>query len=158
MAEEMNPEQFWKLYKKLPQELKDALFAEETGVNISEICQRNNILENFSQIVDLVGEVLLGLLPPEEFPVVLGKTILLEEETVKRITHEINRFIFFPVKESLADLYRLGPSISEKTVEPIAKKIPRPTISEESDIYQESIETDETEEPEKENLYREQIE
>ena len=41
MEEKYTKEQFWKLYETLPQELKDTLFAEETGDDIYNICKRN---------------------------------------------------------------------------------------------------------------------
>jgi len=75
MPKKYTSEQFWQLYKKLPQELKDALFAEETGNNIYEICKRNEIEENLEEIVDYVGQVLLGVLPPEDFQKTLEKEL-----------------------------------------------------------------------------------
>jgi len=38
--ETMPTKHFWELYNKLPQELKDAIFADETGENLIEICNR----------------------------------------------------------------------------------------------------------------------
>ena len=74
MAKEYSKEEFWKLYEKLPQELKDALWAEETGNNIYEICKRHGVEENLGEIVEYVGRALIGVLPPEDF-----------QETRKRI-------------------------------------------------------------------------
>src|SRR3989338_8146600 len=93
-------EQFWKLYEKLPQELKNALSSEETGNYIYDICEKNNILEKLEKIVEYVGRVLTGLLPPEEFQTALEKDLNIKKDAAKEATHEINRFIFFPVKES----------------------------------------------------------
>jgi hypothetical protein len=107
MVEEYTKEQFWKLYEKLPQELKDALFAEETGNNVHDICERNGILEKLDQIVEYVGQVLLGFLPLDEFRKTLEKQLELEPEIAKKVYQEIFRFIFYPVKASLEELYKI---------------------------------------------------
>src|SRR3989344_3816711 len=106
MPNKYTKEQFWKLYEKLPQELKDALWAEETGNNIEDICQRYEIEENIGDIVDLVGQVLVGVLPPEDFQETLEKELKMERDTAKKVTQEINRFIFYPVRTELEKLYQ----------------------------------------------------
>jgi hypothetical protein len=139
MLKEITKEQFWKLYSKLPQDLKDALFAEETGNNIYEICKRNEVEENLGEIVDLVGQVLLGLLPPNEFQETLEKELKLERERAKKISQEIYRFIFYPVKASLEELYKIeiaAPAQPKITPPPGEKPISPPK----KDIYREPIE------------------
>lgn len=89
---------------KLPKELEDTLFSAETAKNISEICKRNDVQNKTSKIAGQVGYALVGLLPPSEF-----KEQLIEElgkEKARRVLHEVNRFIFFPVKHSLAEIYK----------------------------------------------------
>ena len=107
MPKKYTPEQFWKLYENLPQELKDALFAEETGDNIYEICQRNEIADELEEIVDYVGQVLVGVLPPDDFPETLEKELKLKKEVAKKVAQEIYRFIFYPVKPALEELYKI---------------------------------------------------
>jgi hypothetical protein len=139
MLKNYTPEQFWKLYQKLPQDLKDVLFAEETGNNIYEVCKRNEAEENLGEIVDLVGQVLLGLLPPTEFQETLEKELKLERERAKKISQEIYRFIFYPVKSSLEELYKIeiGVPVQPKITPPPGEKpIPPP----QKDIYREPIE------------------
>jgi hypothetical protein len=144
MPERYTREQFWKLYEKLPQELKDALFAEETGNNIYEVCKRNGVEEKLGEVVDLVGEVLLGLLPPNEFQGALEKEVGLKEEVAKRVAQEIHRFIFFPVKASLEELYKIEitpskkPEIKPLEMKPTTEKKPEETPK--RDIYREPIE------------------
>jgi hypothetical protein len=144
MPRKYTSEQFWKLYEKLPQELKDALFAEETGNNIYEICQRNKIEENLKEIVEFVGQVLLGILPPEEFQETLEKELKIKKDLAKKVAQEINRFIFYPVKPVLEKLYKMEIKPSEKPVEkpkieaaPEEEKAPTPPRK---DIYREPIE------------------
>ncbi|MDO8663340.1 MAG: hypothetical protein Q7K28_00655 [Candidatus Wildermuthbacteria bacterium] len=108
MAKKYTSEQFWKLYENLPRELKDALFSEETGNNTSEICKKYEAEKNLGEIVDCIGAVLVGVLPPEDFQKELEKEIKMEKETAKKVAQEINRFIFYPVKPALEQLYNMG--------------------------------------------------
>jgi len=140
MPKKYTSEQFWKLYEKLPQELKDALFAEETGNNIYDICKRNEIEENLEQIVDYVGQVLVGVLPPEELQGVLEKELKLEKEIAKKVAQEINRFIFYPVKSSLEELYKIeiAPSAKPTGITPPPEE--KPSAPSGLDVYREPIE------------------
>ena len=141
MAKKYTSEQFWKLYEKLPQELKDALFSEETGNNIYESCKRNGVEENLEEIVDYVGQVLVGVLPPEDFQETLERELKLRKEVAKKVAQEINRFIFYPVKPALEELYKIEIKPTEKLPEKPKKELP---ITEEKpkkrDIYREPIE------------------
>ena len=146
MTKKYTSEQFWKLYEKLPQELKDVLFAEETGNNIFEICKRNKVEEDLEAIVDYVGQVLVGVLPPEEFSEILEKDLGLKKEVVKKVAQEINRFVFYPVKPSLEQLYKMEITPSEKIegkpsfAKTTEDKEEKPTKPAEEDVYRELIE------------------
>ena len=117
MPKEYTREQFWKLYEKLPQELKDAVFAEETGDNISDICERNGVGEKLGDIVDNAGAVLIGVLPPEDFQNKLEKDLEIQPDVAKKVAQEIYRFIFYPVKPALDELYKIGGGGKEKSAE-----------------------------------------
>ena len=134
-------EQFWELYEKLPQELKDALFAEETGNNIFEICKRNKIEDNLDQIVEYVGQVLVGVLPPEDFQENLEKELKLKKDIAKKVSQEINRFILYPVRPALEQLYKieLAPSDKPAKVAPPPSE-EKPKVPPGKDSYREPIE------------------
>ena len=142
MAEKYTKEQFWKLYENLPRELKDALFAEETGDDIYNICKRNAIEENLEVIVDYVGLVLLGVLTPEDFQNALETELNLEKEVVKEVAREINRFIFYPVRPALEQLFQTEITPTGKTVEKptIRREEEKLTKSSKKDTYREPIE------------------
>lgn len=143
---EYTKEEFWKLYEKLPQELKDTLFAEETGDNIYNTCKRNGIEKDLGTIIDYVGQVLLGLLTPKDFQNALEKEVDLDPEIAKKVSQEINRFVFYPVKESLSFFYEIefvpGGKIIELTPERKKKKKIDLVKKEPSteDVYREPIE------------------
>lgn len=140
MVKKYSKEQLWKIYQKLPQELKDVLFAEETSDNIYDICKRNDILDNLNQIVELVGEVLIGVLPPSEFEETLKEELKLNKGIAKKVAQEVYRFIFFPVKTSLEEIYKigvLGASLEAIKAKPSKKPPTSPKII---DKYREPIE------------------
>ncbi len=145
MPKKYTSEEFWKLYEKLPQELKDALFAEETGNNIYDICKRNGIEENLEEVVEYVGQVLVGVLPPDEFQEALEKELKLEKNIAKKISHEINRFVFYPVKPLLEELYKIEitpPAKPTKITPPPEAEAPpeeKPKAPTKKDTYREPI-------------------
>jgi len=149
-------EQLWKLYKKLPQELQEAVLSAENADHIHDTALRNGLEESrMSVLAKLVGNVLMGLLPPGEFQESLEKDLKLDKTAARRMTQEINRFIFFPVKQSLAEIYKVG-------LEEVASTTPTPgTIAAEPTAAEEPTVTRATKrkaETEKADTYREPIE
>jgi hypothetical protein len=125
MAKEYPLEETWKLYEKLPSDLKEAIFSESTAEDIWNICERNEIPgEKISEIARYTGRVLLGLLPPNEFQETLEKELGIESETAKRVSREITRYVFFPVKSSLEELYKI--EITPAGVKPAMPPTPAP--------------------------------
>lgn len=127
MAEKYTSEQFWQLYEKLPQELKEAIFSEETAENIFGICIRNGITDRkISEVARYTGRVLLGILPPNSFQETLEKELKIKKDSAKKVFLEINRFIFYPIKPSLEQLYEI--EIVSKPIgkAPLPQKIAAP--------------------------------
>ena len=141
MPREYTKEQLWKLYEKLPEELKEAVFAEETANNIDDICTRNGIEDNrISEIARYTGRVLIGVLPPEDFQETLEKELKLEKDLAKKVSQEINRFIFYPVKASLEELYKIETAPPAKPTGITPPPEEKPPVPPGEDIYRESIE------------------
>ena len=104
MSKKYTQEEILKLFKKLPKELQDAIFSDETANYILNICERNEIEKG--SIGKMVSDVLYGLLPPNEFQKTIERELKLEKEKAKKITQEVNRFIFYPVRIHLEKLYQ----------------------------------------------------
>ena len=120
-------DQFWKIYEKLPSDLKEAVLSAENADYISEISERNRLEQTkISDLALLVGNTLLGLVPPSELQSSLEKELGLEKSVAKKISQEINRFVFFPVKESLASLYKM-PSAEPPPSTQVEAKAQSPT-------------------------------
>ena len=130
---EYTKEQIWKLYEKLPDDLKEAVFAEKTANDIYSICTRNNIEEvKIPEVARLTGNVLLGILPPEEFRNTLKKELNLKKDIVEKIGFQIERMIFFPVKKELNEIYTIK-TTSKTSIEEKAK-------INKKDVYRELVE------------------
>jgi hypothetical protein len=156
MPKEYTPEEYRKLYEKLPEEIKEMLFSDEASDTIYNACERNGIPEEKAvEISKYVGDVLVGLLPPNEFQETLEKELGIETEKAKMVSREITRYIFFPVKGSLEELYKIevtpagvAPTTAPKPapprpeVRPAEKREEKPTEKEKpvTDVYREPIE------------------
>lgn len=122
MPKKYTNEELRKLFQKLPEELQEAIHSDETAEYTWNICDRNNI-EQISGLAEKVTNVLIGLLPPNEFQEILEKELGLEKEKAKRVTREVNRFIFYPVRTHLEKLYQIEitpfstPSSTTETLE-----------------------------------------
>ena len=123
MPKKLTKDQYWKLFQKLSDELKTQLLSEETAKNILDICDRHEI-EEAQNVAGYTGDVLLGVLPPDEFQNTLEIELKLKKATAKKVAQEINRFIFYPVKRSLEELYsmEITPPAEMKVSGPIEKK------------------------------------
>ncbi len=121
MPPQYTKDQFWELYKKLPPELKKAVSSNKTSDNLYEICKKYKILSNLYEIAEYVGQTLLGVLAPTDFQSIIEKDLEIELSSAKKVSQEINRFIFYPVKATLTEIYNMDfPSIAEekKTLSP----------------------------------------
>ena len=147
MPETYTKEQLEKLFDQLPEELQEAVFSLETSENILNACRTYGVLtEGVSQIADFVGQVLMGLLPPSDFQKTIQGKVGLPEVLAKGITKEINRFVFYPLRPALEELYKIEitpPIKTEGEKEPAAARSPADKEEKappRKDIYRELIE------------------
>ena len=139
MPEENTQQYVWQLLEKLPLELKEAFFSSENSDFIYNVCRKYNCLDRVSKIAEYSGRVLLGFLPPEDFQKVLEAELKLEKETAEKVAREINRFIFYPVKPELEQLYKTGGvSAEEEISRPTERKTEEKPAGE--DRYREPLE------------------
>ena len=142
-------EQLWEMYKKLPEQIREAMSSEEMSDAISEICQKNNLSgENSSSISNIINEVLFGLLPAGDFQKTIEMELGLKKDAAKKISQEIDRFVFSPVSAVL------GKTLStEKKEEPIK------TFRKEDERKKKLLATEEKpKSPSRDDTYREIIE
>lgn len=144
MTKQYTKEELWKLYEKLPKELQEVIFSGETADHIGNICERHDIKkELIPEVAKKVGHVLMGILPPDKLSAILEKELKIKESIAKKLSQEVDRFIFQPVKPALYQLYDENETISEK--EKYNEEGEKETLEESSvrrgkDIYREPIE------------------
>ncbi len=139
MVKKYTKKQYWDLFQKISDELKTQILSEETSNNIISICDRHEI-EQVPQLASITGDVLLGILKPDEFEKTIEQELGLDENVAEKVAQEINRFIFYPVKSSLEELY------SMEITPPAQMKVPgsaidkEPTAPKRKDVYREPME------------------
>jgi hypothetical protein len=106
MIESLDHAKFYELFKTLPEDLQDALFAPETTEKIEGICARNKIEELEDFLINGIGDVYLGVLSPNDFFDALKKQ-LKGKTGIRQIILEINNFLLFPYKDSIEKIYHL---------------------------------------------------
>ena len=142
MAKDYTQEEIDKILQNLPEELKEAVFSMETADAIWNACIKQKIIdERMAKIAEYTGYVLMGLLSPQEFQEALEKELKIETATTKKVVQEINRFIFYPVKPALEQLFKI--EITPPSSLPTEKSKPgeeKPPTPSEKDTYREPIE------------------
>ncbi|PIS34574.1 MAG: hypothetical protein COT37_01945 [Parcubacteria group bacterium CG08_land_8_20_14_0_20_43_9] len=134
--EELSRDELWAIYNTLPPTLKDALFSEDTADAIFNICKLYEI-DKDSEVAKIIGKILMGLLPPEFLKDTLQEELGIKEDIATKTTMELEHFILNPVKKELDALYQ---EIEGRKESPSEDTKERPT-----------------EEPKKEDTYREPL-
>jgi hypothetical protein len=125
--EKLSQDKFWAIYETLSEPLKDAIFSVDTADSITNISRLNDI-EDVSKIADLVSNVLFGLLPLELIPDILKDDLNLTDDLSKKISLELEHFIFNDLESDLNKLYNV------ETTETLVPEEPK-----DSDTYREIL-------------------
>ncbi len=135
----LSREEFLELYNDLPKELQDAMESDKTVTTTERLIDQQDLdNDQAAALVDLIGDSLMGLLPPSEFEGALKKRGI-PEEKAKKIKEAVSRFVFYPVKETLSNLYE--EDVESDKVEGDEKQEKRgPKKKSTKDRYRESIE------------------
>jgi hypothetical protein len=121
MPDEYPKEKLKEIYELLPENLKKAIFSNETADDIYDVCVKNGIEKKDSEIAKYAGYVMLGLLSPNEFEKTLKEKLGLESNIAKEISRAITRLVFLPIKSSLEELYKIKIEVPpESTEKPVA--------------------------------------
>lgn len=95
-------------YKKLPQELKDAIFSVDIADKIFEIGRKFAItIEKNGFLAEETAFVVLGLLKPEEFTATIKNRLILGDDEAQEIAKEVNRQILLPIREALKRAHQI---------------------------------------------------
>lgn len=123
-------------YQKLPEALKDAIFSADIAAKMFEVGKKFGLtIEKTGLMAEETGYVILGLTRPNEFVQSLSGVLETEEDKTRAIANEINRQIFFPLREALKAAHQMEisegemqKSAAEKPFEtrPVPSPIPTP--------------------------------
>lgn len=139
MLKELTEEQILKILNKLPEDLKGAFFSVETAEKIREACEKYEIpAKKITFIASYVGQVLLGVLSPDELEKTLEKEAGLKKDIAQGVSQQIYRYIFFPVKESLAALSGAAKIETPKPTTSVPSTPSAPPSPSKPDIYRET--------------------
>jgi len=129
MLENYPKEKLQEIYESIPQDLKEALFSQETADTINDICLENNLEEKqISKIIEYVGYVFLGLLSPNDFEKTIKEKLIIKDDLAQKISRQITRLVFLPLKTSLELIHKteikLPPGIAEEKL-PAEEEFPK---------------------------------
>lgn len=97
-------------YKRLPEEVIDALYSEELSELLSTLQDNYSLSDAQRGFVAIVtGRTMMGLFPLKDFVRNIQKYAEIDTATAKEIASEINEQIFQPIREELMAVHGVGP-------------------------------------------------
>ncbi len=107
-------QQLRELYKKLPEDLKDAISSSDSANTIQIIGKKYSLgIDKVGELADEVGLVMLGLTAPKDFIPNLAKRIGGDKENLRKIAEEVNTQIFKRVRGSLKEIHQMGSATAD---------------------------------------------
>ena len=101
---EQNKEQkeAWDRFRRLPQDIQDALFAMESSEAVREIGRKNALhIDQMGSLANLLGDTMLGYVSYTNFREEVQKRLRLDNATTERVVADTNDLVFAPIRESL---------------------------------------------------------
>jgi len=125
-----NKEELLTRYEKLPQAVKDAMFAEASADKIEELGRKYGLLiDKIGALADEVGYFMLGMTHPNDFKGQIVRSTGLSETKANEIIEELNKTIFMPIREHMSALHNVEESGVDMPDEQQHKPIPPRPVS-----------------------------
>ncbi|MBU2219469.1 hypothetical protein KKG15_03195 [Patescibacteria group bacterium] len=122
---EYTDEQILEMYKKLPEDLRNAIFSVEMTGAVKGIGEKYQLpIDKIGALGNETGMVMLGVTHSRDFIVNLGNRLNVDKETARKIADEINTQIFSKVRESLKKIHE---GEEAPTLRPEASEVGVPT-------------------------------
>ena len=104
-------EQFWSIYPNLPPDVQKAIFSDETAKVVEGLTEKYGLEgQPTSKLANIVGDVLLGLLPLDNVKQKLIEVYSLPEELAQKIDDELENLLFRPLEGNLGKLHYINRS------------------------------------------------
>ncbi|MSR76359.1 MAG: hypothetical protein EXS68_02100 [Candidatus Ryanbacteria bacterium] len=89
-------------YDKIPDPIKDAIFAEATSEKIQAIGKKHGLLlDKMGALAEDIGYVMLGLISAKEFPDYVMQTCGVSAQKAGEIVTDLNQEIFLPIQDHI---------------------------------------------------------
>lgn len=125
MLQQFTQQQIDARLEKLPEVLKDALYSADIAEKMYVLGKKFGLSdEKIGFMAEETGYVILGLTPPREFVPALQEALGLDAEKTRELAREINRQIFYPLREELKKTHQI--EITEEEIEKAEPLIRRP--------------------------------
>lgn len=95
-------------YDNLPEDLRAALFNVDIANKMFEIGKKNRLtIEETGNVSEEAGLVILGLEKPQNLLANIKNRLNLDESEIKKIVHDVNEQVFFPLREALRKAHNI---------------------------------------------------
>lgn len=102
------PQQLEERLQKLPQVLQEAMFSPDIATKMFALGKKQGLtIDKIGFMAEETGYVILGLTKPQEFAGVLQKRLETDAEKARTIASEINREVFYPLREALKQTHNI---------------------------------------------------
>lgn len=101
-----SPEQYKKIFEKLPKEIQDAVLSYETAEKIWQIAQNHKLqIDQSGNLQDIVLDVMMGITATKNFIKTLADELKISTVDAGAIARDIDEQIFKPIKEIMIKIY-----------------------------------------------------
>ena len=117
----LSQEQIDERYENLPKTIKETFWAASTAQRIWRLGQFYHLSdEKISLLSQIVGQVLIGFILPEDVASEIQETIGIDTRIAQAINNEVRQRIFSPLHEELSKIY--NPILGSPKREPVPSK------------------------------------
>lgn len=103
-------EQTLEAFKKLPEDVKEAMFSVDTVEVTKKIGAKHKLMiDKIGELADETGLVMLGFTHPSQFISNLADRLEVDKTIAKEIGEEINSKVFYPIREKLKKIHGMEP-------------------------------------------------
>lgn len=105
---QLKTEQLIEIYKKLPQDLVDAMFEVDTSNLIRDIGEKHKLnVDKMGELADETGLVMIGITHPNKFISNLTQRLEVDKQKAREIAEDINNNVFKKIRESLKKIHNI---------------------------------------------------
>lgn len=104
-------EEILEKYRKLPKEVRDVIFADNTSDKMFELGHKYNLhVDKIGALADEVGDLILGFSHPKDFVNNLTSALGLKAEDARKIAQDVNNDILVPIHDHLLTIHNMQES------------------------------------------------